>query len=184
MSGKSSLSNTNKLIRTYKGATGLKTGSTSLALYNLSASATREDLSLIAVIMKAPSTKIRFSEAQKLLDYGFNNFSFKQFGKKNDVVKELYVDKGVKSTVEAVLKDYAGTLIEKGKDNNIEQTIILEDSVIAPVSEGQKLGEISFSLDGEILSTVDIVAKNDVEKINLFTIAKRVYYSWVDLLRS
>lgn len=95
--GKSQLSNTNKLIKNYKGATGLKTGSTSLALYNLSASATRDDLSLIAVIMKAPSTKIRFSEAQKLLDYGFNTFSFKQFGKKDDVVQNILITKGVSS---------------------------------------------------------------------------------------
>ncbi len=80
--GKSELTNTNKLIRSYKGTTGLKTGSTGLALYNLSASATRDDLSLIAVIMKAPSTKVRFAEAQKLLDYGFSTFGFKQFGKK------------------------------------------------------------------------------------------------------
>lgn len=80
--GKSQLVNTNKLIRTYKGITGLKTGSTSLALYNLSASATRDDLSLIAVIMKAPTTKIRFSEAQKLLDYGFANYSYKKLGNK------------------------------------------------------------------------------------------------------
>ena len=182
--GKSELSNTNKLIRTYKGATGLKTGSTSLALYNLSASATRDDLSLIAVIMKAPSTKVRFAEAQKLLDYGFNTFSFKQFGKKDDVVKTINVDKGVTPSVEAVLADNAGTLIEKCKDRNIEQTLTLDENVSAPVAEGQKLGEISFSLDGETLSTVDIVAKNSVEKINLFTMTKHVYYSWIDLLRS
>lgn len=182
--GKSELSNTNKLIRTYKGATGLKTGSTSLALYNLSASATRDDLSLIAVIMKAPSTKVRFVEAQKLLDYGFNTFSFKQFGKKDDVVKTIPVDKGVISSVEAVLADNAGTLIEKGKDKNIEQTLILNENVSAPITAGQKLGEVSFTLDGETLSTVDIVAKSNVEKINLFTMTKHVYYSWIDLLRS
>lgn len=182
--GKSELSNTNKLIRTYKGATGLKTGSTSLALYNLSASATRDDLSLIAVIMKAPSTKIRFAEAQKLLDYGFNTFSFKQFGKKDDAVKTVNVDKGVTPSVEAVLADNAGTLIEKGKDRNIEQTLTIDENISAPVTEGQKLGEISFVLDGETLSTVNIVAKNNVEKINLFTMTKHVYYSWVDLLRS
>jgi len=133
--------------------------------------------------MKAPSTKIRFSEAQKLLDYGFNTFSFKQFGKKDEVVKKLDVDKGIKNTVEAVLKDNAGTLIEKGRDNNIEQSLTLDDKVMAPIVAGQKLGEISFSLNDEILSTVDIVAKNDVEKINLFTMLKKVYYSWIDLLR-
>ncbi len=182
--GKSELANTNKLIRTYKGATGLKTGSTGLALYNLSASATRDNLSLIAVIMKAPSTKVRFAEAQKLLDYGFNSFSFEQFGKKDDVVKTLAVNKGVRSSVDAILCDNAGTLIEKGKNKNIEQNLILDDTVSAPITAGQKLGEISFSLDGKTLSTVDIVAKDNVEKINLFTMCKRVIYSWIDLLRS
>ena len=68
---------------------GLKTGSTSLALYNLSASATRNGLSLIAVIMKAPTTKLRFSEAQKLLDYGFNNYSYKELAKKDSIIKKV-----------------------------------------------------------------------------------------------
>ena len=184
MIGKSQLSNTNKLIKTYKGATGLKTGSTSLALYNLSASATRDNLSLIAVIMKAPSTKIRFEEAQKLLDYGFNTFSFKEFGKKDDIVKNITVDKGVSPYVDAVLENTAGTLIEKGKDKNIQQVLNIDENISAPISKGQKIGELSFTLDGEVLSTVNIVAKNDVEKINLFTMAKKIYYSWVDLLRS
>lgn len=134
--------------------------------------------------MKAPSTKVRFSEATKLLDYGFNTFTFKQFGKKNDIVKTVSVDKGVTSSVEVILADNASTLIEKGNDKNIEQILTLEDNVSAPITSGQKLGEIYFTLDGEILSTVDILAKNDVEKINLFTMTKHVYYSWIDLLRS
>lgn len=182
--GKSQLSNTNKLIKNYKGATGLKTGSTSLALYNLSASATRDDLSLIAVIMKAPSSKIRFEDSIKLLDYGFNTFSYKEFGKKDDLVKTISVNKGNKNEVEAILKEDSGTLIKKGLDKNIEQTITLEENISAPVQKGQKLGEVSFALDGEVLSTVDIVAKDDVEKIGLFSIIKKIYYSWIDLLRS
>lgn len=182
--GKSELTNTNKLIRTYKGATGLKTGSTGLALYNLSASATRDDLSLIAVIMKAPSTKVRFAEAQKLLDYGFNTFSFKQFGKKEEVIKSIPVNKGVRSSVDAMLSENAGTLIKKGNDKDIEQNLSLADHVSAPITAGQKLGEVSFVLNGETLSTVDIIAKNDVDKINLFTMSKKVIYSWIDLLRS
>ena len=137
--GKSELSNTNKLIRNYKGATGLKTGSTSLALYNLSASATRDNLSLIAVIMKAPTTKIRFSEAQKLLDFGFNNFSFKNFGKKGDLVKSIDVDKGTSSTVDAILSNNAGAIIEKGQENYVEQSLTLEDNLQAPIKEGQKV---------------------------------------------
>ena len=181
--GKSQLSNTNKLIKYYKGATGLKTGSTGLALYNLSASATRDNLSLIAVIMKAPSTKVRFSEAQKLLDYGFNNFSFKEFGKKNDVIKTIDVNKGTQNKLDAVLNNDCGTLIKKGKDQNIEQNVSLPDSISAPIVAGQKLGEISFSSNGETLGTVDIVAKDFIEKNNLFTITKKIYYSWVGLLR-
>ena len=82
--GKSELVNTNKLIRTYEGATGLKTGSTSLALYNLSARATRNDLSLIAVVMRAPTPKTRFNEAKLLLDYGFNTYIYKTLNNKND----------------------------------------------------------------------------------------------------
>ena len=183
MIGKSQLSNTNKLIKYYKGATGLKTGSTGLALYNLSASATRDNLSLIAVIMKAPSTKVRFAEAQKLLDYGFNSFSFKELGKKDDVVKTLNVNKGIKSSVEAVLSDNVGTLLEKCKDTNIEQIVDIPDEISAPVTAGQKLGEVNFSVNGNVIAKVDIVAKNTIEKTNLFTISKKIYYSWVSLLR-
>lgn len=137
--GKSQLVNTNKLIKTYKGITGLKTGSTSLALYNLSASATRDDLSLIAVIMKAPSTKVRFAEAQKLLDYGFNKFSFKSFGNKDDVIQSVTVNKGVKKCVDVVLEENAGTLIEKGKENQISQSIEINNNVEAPIRKGDIL---------------------------------------------
>lgn len=147
MTGKSQLSNTNKLIRTYKGATGLKTGSTSLALYNLSASATRDNLSLIAVIMKAPSTKVRFAEAQKLLDYGFNSFSFKEFGKKDEVVKNVSVYKGIVNNLDIVFENNVGSLMSKGKDKNIEQNLTLDENISAPIYCGQKLGEITFTLE-------------------------------------
>lgn len=142
--GKSQLVNTNKLIRTYKGITGLKTGSTSLALYNLSASATRDDLSLIAVIMKAPSTKIRFAEAQKLLDYGFNNFSFKSFGNKGDVIQSVCVNKGVKKSIDIVLEENAGTLIDKNKSSQISQSIKINDNIEAPIKKGDILRSSNF----------------------------------------
>lgn len=145
--GKSQLSNTNKLIKTYKGATGLKTGSTGLALYNLSASATRDNLSLIAVIMKAPSTKVRFAEAQKLLDYGFNMFSFEEFGKKGDIVKNISIAKGTKSSINLVLEKDAGTLVEKGKNKDIEKIVKINENISAPIVSGQKLGEVTFTLN-------------------------------------
>ena len=182
--GKSQLSNTNKLIKNYKGATGLKTGSTSLALYNLSASATRDNLSLIAVIMKAPSTKVRFNEAQKLLDYGFGKFTFKSFGNKGDVVKILDIKKGSKKQVDIVLENDSGALIEKGKDSNISQEIVLNENISVPILAGQKLGEAKFVIDGNVIASVNLVANDDVDKLGLFNICKNVIYKWIDLLRS
>ena len=182
--GKSQLVNTNKLIKTYKGITGLKTGSTSLALYNLSASATRDDLSLIAVIMKAPSTKVRFAEAQKLLDYGFNKFSFKSFGNSGDIIQTVSVNKGVKDHVEAILENSAGTLIEKGKENQVTQTVEINDNIESPIKKGDVIGKVVFSLDDSELSSTNLVASCDVDKITLFCMSKKIIYSWVDLLRS
>lgn len=182
--GKSQLVNTNKLIRTYKGITGLKTGSTSLALYNLSASATRDDLSLIAVILKAPSTKVRFAEAQKLLDYGFNKYSYKSFGNKNDIIQSVTVNKGVKNYTNAILENNAGTLIEKGKESQVSQSIEINSNIEAPIKKGDKLGQVTFSLDGTKLTSINLVADSDINKINVFTMSKRIIYSWIDLLRS
>ena len=182
--GKSQLVNTNKLIRTYKGATGLKTGSTSLALYNLSASATRDNLSLIAVIMKAPTTKTRFAEAKKLLDYGFNNFTFKTFGKKGDVIQFVPINRGVQRGINAVLEDDAGTLVEKGKESHISQEVNINNNIEAPIKKGDVIGKVSFSADdGKEIFSVNLVSDSDVNKLNLFTMSKRVIYSWINLLR-
>ena len=181
--GKTQLSNTNKLIKNYNGATGLKTGSTSLALYNLSASAIRDGLSLIAVIMKAPSTKVRFAEAEKLLDYGFNNFAYQSFGNAGDLVQTVNIDKGVQSTIPVVLENDAGILLAKGSEKNIEQTVTLDENIFAPIASGQKVGEISFSLDGEVLATVNLISQISVDKINLATMSTKVFSSWFNLLR-
>ena len=181
--GKSELVNTNKLIRNYKGATGLKTGSTSLALYNLSASATRDGLSLITVIMKAPTTKIRFSEATQLLDYGFSNYSYKEFGKTGDTVKSLVVNKGVNSSVDAVLENSCGALVRKGEDKNLTQNITLDDTISAPVTKGQKLGEVSYSINGEVVGKSNIIASDDVKKISLWNMTTYLYETWYKLVR-
>ena len=180
--GESELVNTNKLIRNYKGATGLKTGSTSVALYNLSASATRDGLSLIAVIMKAPSTKVRFAVAQKLLDYGFSNNQYKDLATRGSVLKEVEVTKGVASKVNLVLESDVGILVKKGEDKNIEQTINLEENLSAPIVEGQKVGEIVYTLNGEEVGRTNIVAESSVEKKTFFSIASYVYRNWFTML--
>lgn len=163
--GKSGLVNTNKLIRNYSGATGLKTGSTSLALYNLSASATRDGLSLIAVIMKAPTSKVRFSEAQKLLDYGFSNYSYKELAKKGEAVQSVFVEKGIETTVQAVYEKDAGKLIKKGQGNKIEQSVEMNDNIMAPIYQGDVIGKVIFSESGNTIETVNLVADKDIAKI-------------------
>lgn len=176
--GKSELVNTNKLIRNYKGATGLKTGSTSIALYNLSASATRDDLSLIAVVMKAPTTKIRFAEAEKLLDYGFNNFQYSKFANANDILKTISVEKGVKDNIELTYENSAGALIKKGESKNVEQTINVPDKISAPINKGDVVGNIVYTVDGNEISRVNIIANETVEKNNLINMINYVFTKW------
>lgn len=181
--GKSELVNTNKLLRTYNGCTGLKTGSTSLALYNLSASATRDDLSLIAVIMHAPSTATRFAEARKLLDYGFANFSSVSFGKKGDIVTSVEVSKGISTNVNAIFNSSASIIIKKGLEKNVIQNISLDQNLIAPISQGQKIGTATYTLNDEILATVDIVAETEIKKSTLFNMTTNLYLHWFNMIR-
>ena len=181
--GKSSLVNTNKLVRNYNGCTGLKTGSTSIALYNLSASATRNNLSLIAVVLKAPTPAIRFSNAQKLLDYGFSNYTVTSFGKKGDVIKSVEIKKGTTSSIDAILESDAEVLMSNGSSKDITQEIKLDDTFNAPILEGQKLGEVEFSINGNVVSTVNLVANKSSDKLSFGSIIKFVMNKWFNMLR-
>ena len=181
--GKSSLVNTNKLVRNYNGCTGLKTGSTSIALYNLSASATRNNLSLIAVVLKAPTPAIRFSNAQKLLDYGFSNYTVTSFGKKGDVIKSVEIKKGTTSSIDAILESDAEFLMSNGSSKDITQEIKLDDTFTAPILEGQKLGEVEFSINGNVVSTVNLVANKSSDKLSFGSIIKFVMNKWFNMLR-
>lgn len=182
--GKSALSNTNKLVRNYAGCTGLKTGSTSLALYNLSASATRDGLSLISVVMKAPTSALRFSNATSLLDYGFSNYSYKSFGNQGETVKQVAITKGVSESVNAVYETSPSFLIKKGEESSITYEITLNDNVQAPIFQGQQLGTIKYSLNEISLGSINLVAGSSVEKINLLSMTKHILNDWFTLLRS
>lgn len=181
--GSSELVNTNKLIRNYEGATGLKTGSTSTALFNLSATATRNNLSLIAVIMRGETSAIRFEEARKLLDYGFSNFQYIECSQKGDIIKTLNVDKGITGTVDAILEENSGCLISKGNAKNITFNISLNDNISAPISKGQKLGEVIYTIDNETISKVNIVAKEDIKKLNFVNMSAKIIENWFTLFR-
>ena len=181
--GKSELVNTNKLVRNYKGCTGLKTGSTSQALFNLSASATRDDMSLVAVIMKGPTSKIRFSEASKLLDYGFSNYSYIKLSKKDDILKDIEVKKGLTPTVQGIFKSDNGTVTKKGQESQIIQNVYIDENISAPIQRGQKLGEVTYTLNDKIISKCDIIASNSVEKINIISMCKSIYWQWLSCLK-
>ena len=180
--GKSELVNTNKLIRTYDGATGLKTGSTSLALYNLSASATRNDVSLIAVIMRAPTAKTRFNEAKKLLDYGFANYVCKKIASQNDVIKTISVSKGIESSINAIFPEDISILTKKGNEN-ITQEIYLPDNLNAPINKGDIIGYVEFKLNNETIKKVDIISDSEVKASTLWNITSTLYNDWFNLLR-
>ena len=181
--GKSELINTNKLVHNYSGCTGLKTGSTSQALFNLSASATRDGLSLIAVVMKAPSSTKRFKNASSLLDFGFANYEYKKLINAGDVVKRIRVEKGVFSEVNAVAKKDCGTVITKGNDFNIEQNIEMQDIIQAPIKKGEVIGKIKYVLNGENIGECDLICEEDVDKIKFINMERHVLDKWFTLLR-
>ncbi len=181
--GKSSLTNTNKLIRNYKGATGLKTGSTSLALYNLSASATRDNLSLIAVIMRAPTTKDRFNDAETLLNYGFGQYSYVQFAKKEEVVNTIQVKKGTTITLPVIYEQDASILVQKGQEKNIEQEINLPEEIEAPIEKGQIVGEVIYKQDGKEIARTNLIANETIKKLTFINMLEKVYSTWFRVLR-
>lgn len=181
--GKSQLVNTNKLVKTYNGATGLKTGSTSLALYNLSASATRDGFNLIGVILKAENSKVRFAEAKQLLDYGFSTYTYKQFAKKGEIVNSINVEKGVLDTVNVIYENDARSLVKKGEEAKIEQEIMLDMKVNAPINKGQKLGEVIYTLNGKEVGKTSLIAEEEVKKLNYINSVSFVFWKWFSLFR-
>ncbi len=170
--GKFQLANTNKLIRFYEGANGLKTGSTSKALCCLSATAKRNDMQLIAVVLGAPTSAERFSSAKALLDYGFANYAVNTQVTAGDEVDRVHVEKGVDSEVSVVAGDTYSTLVKKGQEDNVSKEIIMDEEITAPLEAGQKIGTMKITRDGEILAEIDLNTANAVEKKGIGLIVK------------
>ena len=155
------LSNTNKLVRFYPGATGLKTGFTASAMYCLSATAEREGMELIAVVMGAPTSAARFTSCKQLLDYGFAGWAVYTPELPEETVVPVRL--GKTDTVRAV-PDPAPVLVEKGKKSAIRTEMALQEEVPAPVAEGQPLGTLRIYAGEELLSEVPLTAGAAVEK--------------------
>lgn len=162
--GKTNLYNTNKLIRFYQGANGLKTGSTSQAGFSLSGTALRDNMQLIAVVLNCPVIQDRFTSAETLLDYGFANWS-RVTPKKLDKTLSVDVLHGAEENVEAVPDQNPSLVVEKGKENGIQQKVSVAQNVEAPVEKGQVLGQITFWVDGKQSGTIPLRAKKSVGKL-------------------
>lgn len=152
-------------------------------MFNLSASATRDDLSLIAVVMRADTSKLRFAEATKLLDYGFSNFEYAKYSNKGDIAKTVNIEKGISKSVDVAFEQDAGALIPKGQSSNIVTTVNIPDSFEAPISEGQILGKVSYSIGDEVLGEINLLASSSVPKLNLGNMMASVINKWVNLIR-
>lgn len=172
------LTNTNKLIQWYDGATGLKTGSTGNALYCLSGTAERDGMGLIAVVMAAPDYKVRFREVMQLLDYGFANYAIEKGREKGYAMGEVPVEKGMTDMVEAVVAEEISVLVPKGKEAQWETRTELLPAVSAPVEAGTKVGELVYLRDGEEVGRVELTAGENVEKANVDTMLRRMLAGW------
>ena len=157
------LSNTNKMIRFYDGATGLKTGFTSGAGYCLSASAQRDGMELLAVVMGAENSKIRFQSCKALLDHGFAGYALIQ----PDLCDagQVPVILGKASAVEPRMGEAASLLIDKNQKNSVTTDILLEESLCAPVSQGQRIGTLQIKAGEQILKEIPLVAAEGVERL-------------------
>ncbi len=162
--GKFQLANTNKLIRFYKGANGLKTGSTSAAGCCISATAKRDGMQLIAVVMGSPTSKERFAAASELLNYGFSNYCVSNFGEKGAFVCEVPLLYGKSKGVNALTHSDASVVIDKGNKDRIKTHINIRKNLTAPIEKGDVIGEMIVTLDGETIAKTNLVSDRFVKR--------------------
>ncbi len=172
------LSNTNRLIKSYQGATGLKTGSTGKALYCISATAKRDNMDLIAVVLGAPDPGTRFGEAMKMFDYGFANFALAQGDPRNTEKGTIKVFKGELEEVPVVVKEQVNTIIGKGKNATMDSKVEILDAISAPVRPGAKAGEIIYYYENSEVGRSDLIVLDGVKKASLGDIIQRLGRNW------
>ena len=173
--GASQLVNTNRLIRHYSGATGLKTGTTAAAGHNLSATASRDGLSLVAVVLGCATTAERFGGTRKLLDYGFANYKTVLPTVPKEQLPDVSVNHGLQPFVPVAVPDMTPVLLKKGTEKELTCSVSLETEVEAPVKTGQKLGEVTVSQNGKVLAAYPLSAAKDVGRRTFFASLSRLF---------
>lgn len=179
--GKTQIVNTNKLLKTYKGITGLKTGTTNDAGCCMAASATRGDMSLVAVVLGCNSGKERFSDSAALLDYGFANFSVTQLKAPDDLPKTIKVENGMQKNIGIGCDINSSIVLDKNSGSKIVSKIDLPESIEAPVASGQKLGTVTYSLDGKAVKSFEITALQHAEQISFASVFSVLLNSIISL---
>lgn len=169
--GEMGLSNTNKLIRFYQGANGMKTGYTDSAKYCLSATAKRDGMQLVAVVMKAPSSDERFADAKKLLDFGFANYSV--YNSEMTALPMLRVKGGIKKYT-PVSYGARQILVAKGREKKVETYVIMPDSVKAPVKSGDVVGKVEYRIGEEVVGETDVVASEDIKCMGVMDVLRSI----------
>lgn len=175
--GATQLVNTNKLVRFYKGTTGLKTGTTAKAGKCLCASAKRDSMHLIAVVMGCQSSDERFSSAKALLNYGFANYETVKLTFDRNLITDVNVIKGVKRTVTPQFKETPSVTVKKGDGENIVTDISLTTEVAAPVEKNQVLGTVEFKLHDELLSRSELYCGEKIEKLKITDVILMLFKS-------
>ncbi len=165
--GKSELVNTNKLVRFYEGTTGLKTGTTGIAKYCLSATAQRNGMELVAVVLAGETSQDRFNGAKKLLDYGFSNYSFSQISSELEE-KEIDIKKGVKNKISVKSDEKLSLLLPKNVKAQIIRTTDWNKNITAPIEKGDVLGYVNISAGENEIGRIKIYADETVKRMNLY----------------
>lgn len=175
--GKTQLVNTNKLLKSYSGITGLKTGTTGKAGSCMAATAERDGMSLVAVVLGCASTEDRFSSAASLLDAGFSGWALTAPSLSSDALAPIAVEKGMQSTAAVEADPLTGVVVPKGREGEVVCEIKMEEILTAPVEQGQAVGEVTCVLDGEVLARSQIRAASSVEALTFSS-------AWLSLLRA
>lgn len=171
--------NTNRLIKDYQGAIGIKTGSTNEAGHCVSGAAIRDNLHLIAVIMGAKTSKIRFDEAKSLLDYGFANFESLEIGRSGDIIATIGVEKGSADFLDIKLERDSLVLLAKGKKGNLDKEFNYPESIKAPIKSGQVIGEMIVTIDGTEVDRVNLVSSIEVKSGSYLRILKKTISNYI-----
>ena len=172
------LSNTNKLVRFYDGCDGGKTGSTNEAGCCLSASAKKDDMRLISVLIGAENSKTRFNETALLFNYGFKNFESKNLVHSDLPIGQIEVLKGEKCLIDVFADEDFYAVVEKGGNGDYETQIELEKTIYAPVYENRQVGKVKVLKNGQIVKIIPIKTGEDVSRISLFDTIKQIVFSW------